>query len=141
MTHWHFADEDGRELGSWAESIVVERTTVGIRLRPQLLSCDVRLEALERVRAVEQLHLSRTPTGEEWAALTSAWSLVTGRGHSYRGETTSIVGRDLGDLGALRAERFGIARLPVVETGGETLVVEIVLVRDARRPRRKERAR
>ncbi len=53
----HLSDEDGRELGSWAESIVV----------------------------------SATPTREEWGGLTSAWSLVTGRGHSYRGATTSIV--------------------------------------------------
>jgi len=133
----HLWDENGREMGSWAESAVVKSVGGGLRWRVQLLRCDVRLEAIERLRTVETCHLQAMPTGEEWTAVTSTWSFMSGLGNRYRGVTVAMIDRQLGEYGLLRARSVGVARLPVVDVGGETVMVEAIFARDARRERKR----
>jgi hypothetical protein len=76
----HLWDENGREMGTWAESAVVKNVRGGLRWRVQLIRCDVHLEVNERLRTVEDLHVRAMPTGEEWTAVTSTWSFTTGQG-------------------------------------------------------------
>ncbi len=59
----HLWDENGREMGSWAESAIVKSVSGQLRWRVQLPRCDVRLEVNERLRTVEDLHVRAMPTG------------------------------------------------------------------------------
>jgi hypothetical protein len=72
-----------------------------------------------------------TSTGEEWTAVTSAWSLTTGHGNGYRGVSVTTIDRQLGEHELLTASSFGIARLPVAGGGGETVMVEAIFEKDA----------
>ena len=131
----HLWDENGRDMGEWAEPAVVERVEGRLRWRAQLLRCDVRFEALERVRAIETLRLQAIPIGEEWSAVTIAWTCTTGHGNGYRGVTVAAIDRPVAEA-SLRARQLTLAREPTAN-GGEAVSLEALLAIGSRAARKR----
>ena len=81
-------DDQGREMGALVLSGALDGDGDRLRYRGQFLECRVRFEVGEHLVRVEPFQVM-TIQSEHRLIATSAWTLSTGRGNTYRAVTTS----------------------------------------------------